>query len=84
MRNVFLFITLLFSTAVGGQQTADWPGIYYNGYSETIHGGGFQYHSPQPDVTRSMLVRSKDSLQYVEWKTEAVPDKIASERVNFI
>jgi alpha-mannosidase len=84
MKNLLLIIALLFSTAVGGQQTADWPGAYFQGYAQTLHGGGFQYHSPQPDATQSMLVRSMDSLQYVEWKTEIVPENIDRGNVNFV
>ncbi len=84
MRNtLFCFAFLLFA-AVCRPQSAVWPDTFYQGYNQTIHGGGFQYHSPQPDVTRSMLARSKDSLQYVEWKTEKVPEQISAPRVNFI
>lgn len=45
---------------------------FMNGYERTLKGGGFQYHSPIPGVGTSMLVRSLDSLQYVEWTTSPV------------
>ncbi len=49
------------------------PKTFFSGYERTLHGGGFIYHSPDPSVTSSMLVRSVDSTNYVEWETAGVP-----------
>ena len=42
---------------------------YVPGYHTAIAGENLQYHSPQPDATVSLLVRSEDSIQYIEWES---------------
>ena len=53
--------------------SGNWPSHFFKGYSRSVKGGNFQYHSPQPDVHSSLLLRSVDSAQYIEWETENVP-----------
>ena len=65
-------------------QPGGWPGSYFKGYDRSIKGGGFQYHSPQPDVNSSLLLRSIDSVQYIEWETARVPAGYTGQSVNFI
>ncbi|MCL5035373.1 MAG: hypothetical protein M1395_09785 [Bacteroidetes bacterium] len=67
MRNLLVFAASLMFTAVPlAAQTSgfNWPDTFFSGYERTIHGGGFEYHSPNPSVTSSMLVRSSDSSAY--------------------
>ncbi len=60
------------------------PSMFFKGYMKSLKGSGFQYHSPQPDVNTSLLLRSIDSVQYIEWETEALPSDYAQQSVNFI
>jgi hypothetical protein len=57
---------------------------YVPGYARTIKGDDFQYHSAQPDAQTSMLIRSQDAGEYIEWETAPVPDKIHDERITFL
>ncbi|MEI7725251.1 MAG: hypothetical protein WCK09_09115, partial [Bacteroidota bacterium] len=72
MRKLQLLLYIFISLTVVSQDPVLWPGRFFKGYSKTIKGGGFQYHSPQPDITSSLLLRSIDSVQYIEWETEPV------------
>ncbi len=54
------------------------------GYTKTIKGDDFQYHSPQPDAGISMLIRSQDARDYIEWETAPLPYKLNEERANFL
>ncbi len=72
------FSVLLLLTCVSSQLRAQTgpvqlPETFYSGYERTLRGGGFIYHSPDPSVNSSMLVRSVDSTDYVEWMTAEVP-----------
>ncbi len=72
----FLFFIICISFLVSNvtyAQSGSWPGRFFKGYAKSIKGGGFIYHSPQPGVTSSLLLRSIDSVQYIEWETEVIP-----------
>ncbi len=56
----------------------------YMGYTKSLHGGGFDYHSLQPDITKSMLIRSISSKEYIEWETETIPGNLNADSVEFI
>ncbi len=60
-----------------------WPSSFCNGWARTLHGGGFSYHSPVPAATTSMLVRSEDSTQFVEWETQPVPGEAGPGEITF-
>ncbi len=66
------------------QQEATWPGKFFKGYSRSITTGKFSYHSPQPDVTESLLLRSIDSASYISWETEKVPADFTEPDANFV
>ena len=57
---------------------------YVPGYAKTINGNDFQYHSAQPDADISMLVRSQDVRDYIEWETDPVPIGKQSGRLTFL
>lgn len=61
-----------------------WSPQFFKGWTKTISQGKFSYHSPQPDVTSSMLLRSNDSTASIEWETEVVPEKFDSKSAHFI
>ena len=48
-------------------QSQKLPQDFFKGYERSLKGGGFNYHSPQPDVTSSLLIRSIDSVQDIAW-----------------
>ncbi len=82
MPSLFL---LVFLPAIALSQTGNftWPDRFFSGYEKTIHGGGFIYHSPEPDVTSSMLIRSLLSTDDIEWATEKVPSTYTEPSVYF-
>ena len=57
---------------------------YIPGYAKTIKGDDFQYHSPQPDAGISMLIRSQDDKDYIEWETAPIPGGKRSEGIKFL
>ena len=85
MSKHLLTVLMLLVTAMGlGQPSSSWSGTFYQGYASSVKGGGFFYHSPQPDVTTSMLIRADDATQYIEWKTESLPAAVNEPIVRFI
>lgn len=84
MKYLLLPLLFLFSLDGSGQATGGWPDKYLKGYTASVKGGGFGYHSPQPEVNTSLLVRSIDSVQYIEWFTEPVSTTIPANGLSFI
>ncbi len=82
MRKIIFAILFLAPALIFAQ--AGLPARFFKGYIKSVKGGGFQYHSPQPDVTSSLLLRSIDSVQYIEWETESLPGDYDGSQVNFI
>ena len=72
-----IFLTLTILVIIQGilfsQKTDSWPSRFFKGYIQSITTGKFSYHSPQPDVTTSLLLRSIDSASFISWETEAIP-----------
>ena len=60
-----------------------WPSSFYKGWERSIKGGGFVYHSPEPDVKSSLLLRSVDSSRYIEWETERLPADLPHGSIQF-
>ena len=85
MRFVYLVLFLsLFFRSFSQPLENDWPGKFFKGYTRSLTAGKFSYHSPQPDVTTSLLLRSIDSSSYIAWETEAIPADLKDPSVNFI
>jgi alpha-mannosidase len=57
---------------------------YLSGYSKTIKGEIINYHAPQPDASRALLIRSEDNSRYLEWKTEKIPLDYKEKTVRFL
>jgi len=60
------------------------PHGYLKGYAKTLRGGDFTYHSPQPNVSSALLIRSIEKNLYVEWETESVPPDYKKKEAKFI
>lgn len=82
MRKLVVTLAFLIPMLIMAQQNT-WNG-YFMGYAQSVKGGGFQYHSPQPDVTSSLLLRSIDSVQYIEWQSETIPEGYPGQQVKLI
>ena len=82
MKKILLLTLVLLPVIILAQ--SELPADFLKGFTKAVKGGGFQYHSPQPDVTTSLLLRSIDSVQYIEWETEAIPAGYAAKQVNFV
>ena len=54
------------------------------GFERIIDGKPFSYHSPQPDVTSSLLIRASKGINETSWESERVPDNIESDYVTFV
>jgi len=81
-RKLFLAFMLLF--AVTGFSAKAVNTRFFKGWEHSIKGGGFGYHSPDPEVQNSLLLRSVDSSRYIEWETEKVPDDLSAGKVQFV
>ncbi|MCP4727931.1 MAG: hypothetical protein GY863_23025, partial [bacterium] len=57
---------------------------WLSGYYKDITGELIVYHSPQPDATEALLVRSLDRRRHIEWETEPVPEDFTGESAEFI
>jgi alpha-mannosidase len=85
MKRVFFLI--LVSVCVLSFASAQNPGNpkgYLKGYFKMIKGDNFNYHSPQPNVSSSMLVRSMEKNLFAEWETEPVPVDFKAKEARFI
>jgi len=84
-RLITLFIFILIIGIPGGlnaQDSVDSP--WLKGYVKDIKGEILTYHSPHPEATTSLLVRSLNSKQYIEWELEPIPENNNSEIVTFV
>ena len=82
MRKIAVFLFL--SVPLLLQAQSGLPARFFKGYAKSVKGGDFQYHSPQPDVNASLLLRSIDSVQFIEWETEPLPVSMKELSVNFV
>ncbi len=57
---------------------------WLQGYQKSLRGGTIDYHSPQPDVTKALLVRSLNAEDYIEWETETIPPEFSGNFASFI
>ena len=82
---LLLLISIVTGSAIKIPVTAQtWPGTFFKGYEKSIKGGKFQYHSPQPDVNSSLLLRSIDSASFICWETEMIPSDFNEPFANFV
>lgn len=56
----------------------------FPGYTSRVSGDVLSYHSPDPEVSDGLLVRSLDSTRAIEWETEAVPADFSGEAASFV
>lgn len=70
------FLVLLSGTALSQKFLA--------GYEKTIKGETINYHAPQPDAGRALLIRSEDNSRYIEWQTVLVPFDYKEKTVRFL
>jgi hypothetical protein len=61
-----------------------WPVSFLQGYVRSVRGERLTYHSPEPGVESSLLVRSLDAGQEIAWETERLPETVPSSRVSFL
>jgi hypothetical protein len=54
------------------------------GYSARVSGNDLSYHSPLPEVTTSLLVRSNPDFNSVEWLTDTIPAGLSDDNVTFL
>jgi len=69
---LFSALLLLSGSSLFSQDPGN-PNGYLKGFAKTLHGTDFSYHSPQPNVSNSILIRSMEKNLYGEWETEPVP-----------
>ncbi len=60
------------------------PDRYFQGFTKTIKGFPFIYHSPIPDVNESLIVRANKNFRPIVWETEAVPVNYDKEMISFV
>lgn len=54
------------------------------GYATRITGNNLKYHSPLPNVTASLLVRSNIESPSIAWNTAPVPQKFDAQKASFV
>jgi len=91
--SVFYFITLLISnSSVSGQSIDKNSSLYrYNqksagyleGYSKTISGNDFAYHSLRDDLRDALLIRCRDGMNKASWVTQIIPADYKGEYISF-
>ncbi len=57
---------------------------YFQGFDKSTSGFAFEYHSPLPDVTSSLLARATKDFHPIEWQTEALPENFDESFASFI
>ncbi len=68
-----------FLAAPGQSQDVPW----LEGFSKRLDGEILGYHSAIKGVNESLLVRSLDSLKFIEWETSPVPYNVSGESATF-
>jgi alpha-mannosidase len=81
---VFFIIRFIIGFSLVFGQNPGNPKGFLKGYSKTITGDNFSYHSPQPNVSSALLIRSLEKNLYVEWETEPVPLDFKAKEARFI
>jgi alpha-mannosidase len=66
------------------QEAGPLSASFFKGYQKSLTTGNFEYHSPEPDVNRSLLLRSVDSSFYIMWETETVPLSFSGSSARFV
>ncbi len=80
-RKFITVLLLIFTISVSGQ-IEEVP--YIQGYDQEVSGSRFTYHSPFPDVSKSLLLRGQQDYEALEWKTEVIPSDYSEEFIKFI
>jgi len=80
---LFSALLLLSGSSLFSQDPGN-PNGYLKGFAKTLHGTDFSYHSPQPNVSNSILIRSMEKNLYGEWETEPVPADLKKGNARFI
>lgn len=78
-----MFVFVLLNAAVSGQNPLTGNTTIVNGYGAEVYGTGFRYHSSIPDADSSMIIRTTDGNDYMEWLTDPVPANITTENITF-
>jgi hypothetical protein len=56
----------------------------FQGYSKDVSGNSLSYHSPLPDVSQSLLVRSHPDYHTIAWETEMIPKDYNGKSIKFV
>jgi alpha-mannosidase len=80
---ILIFLSFFGASFIFAQNPGN-PKGYLKGYLKTIKGDNFSYHSPQPNVSSALLIRSMEKNLFVEWETEPVPADFTDREARFI
>ncbi len=56
---------------------------WINGFAKRVAGENLDYHSCHPDANLALLIRCLNDNDYIEWKTDSLPDNFDHEFVTF-
>ena len=82
--SILLVLSTLMMISAGQEYLLPEGNLWLKGYVEDVSGEILTYHSPHPDATTSLLVRSLNSNQYIEWELEAIPEEFNNEMATFV
>lgn len=80
-KQVIIFLLLFFFNSIFANEDRM---EFVQGFNKVIQRGNFTYHSPHPEISKSLLVRAKKEEMIIEWQTETIPSNYSQEYVSFI
>src|SRR5664279_1274620 len=81
---IFILVSAIIFQVPLYSQNFNWPEKVFKGYANSIAGEKFNYHSIEPDITHSLLIRANNTYKPIEWETEVVPENLSFDYVSFI
>ncbi|MBN1154367.1 glycosyl hydrolase family 38 [candidate division KSB1 bacterium] len=81
---VILFTALAFMISATTQAGTKKRGNWFSGFERIVDGKPFSYHSPQPDVTTSLLIRATKGINTIAWDSETVPADIQADYITLV
>lgn len=80
----FIALSCLISPAIAVAPGAAPEGPPLPGFQNRVAGEVLKYHSPDPNVTSGLLVRSIDAERVIEWETRPVPADFGGDFASFV
>lgn len=89
MKKINLFVMLTFMafsgwTVLSAQTEFKYSSKFLSGFAEEVCGETINYYTLGSQALDALLVRSKDSREFIEWKTQVIPGDIKETTLTFV